>query len=132
MVRPAGLIVALLALWSHAVPAVEGRITGVELTVSYEEPRINADRSALGDLKKTTVYWHWKGKTGEVTRAADVPASKPGGGGTVSVKIVIPVGQNEEREVTIYTTASDAKGNESARSNEVTLRIDRLPPAPPR
>jgi hypothetical protein len=112
--------------------AVDAKISGVELTVSYEEPRVNVDRSELKDLQKTTVYWHWKGNPKSVTKAAEVPATRPGGGGTVSVKVTIPVRPQQEREVTLYTTASDQKGNESAPSNEVTLRIDRLPPAPPR
>ncbi len=48
------------------------------------------------------------------------------------MKLMIPLPPKQEREVTIYTTASDEKGNESGKSNEATVRIDRLPPAPPR
>ncbi len=75
------VIAALILLLPVSLKAIEGRISGVEVTVSYEEPRVNADRSPMADLKKTTVYWHWKGKANSATKAVEVPApSRPEAG----------------------------------------------------
>jgi hypothetical protein len=127
------LAVTALLILLLPVPgrAAEGRTSGFEVTVSYEEPRVNTDRSPLGDLKKTTVYWHWTGKPNSVTKAVEVPASRRSGGGKVRVTLVIPPPPGQEREVTIYTTASDEKGHESGRSNEASIRLDRLRPYRP-
>ncbi len=124
--RALAAIVALILVVPAWVKAVEGRVPAVEVTVSYEEPRVNANGSGIRDLQKTTVYWHWKGKPGRVVKAVDVPASRPTGGGKVRVTLVIPLTDRREREVTVYTTASDRSGHESRKSNEATIRVDKL------
>ncbi len=126
--RRLAVVAALLMVLPITVKAAHGQISGVEVTVSYDEPRVNTDRSPIKDLKKTTVYWHWKGKPDRVFKAVEVPASKPTGGGKVTVRLLIPLAERQGREVTIYTTASDQTGHESGRSNEATVQIDRLPP----
>jgi hypothetical protein len=132
MVRLGVAILTLFLLASACRPAFDVRSWDVELTVTYEEPRVNTDGSPLTDLKRTTVYGYWKGHPKGAARL-DIPASKPTGGGTVSVKLIIPVQPRMQGlEMIIYTTASDERGNESRHSNEVTVPAGRLKPPAPR
>lgn len=105
-------------------------LVGSELLCEYVEPSQNADGSQLTDLAKTRVYYQLLGQTPVV--AAEVPASSPNGGGTISQRIVVPVAANTEAFVDIWFTALDDVDNESAKSDVYQVQIDKLAPAPPR
>lgn len=123
------LLAALLLSWSLDVRAFDASVIGTEIEVAYEEPRTNANGSALTDLHHTTIYYD---KGGGATKAAEILATAPIGDGMIRQRITIPAFEPAEFDVRIWATASDITGNESARSNEVVTRIDRLPPAAPR
>lgn len=102
--------------------------TGAVMTANYQEPATNEDGSPITDLALTSIYYDMG--QGPV-KAAEVPASAPTGGGTVTHDIEVPVAPKQEVNVTFWITATDGSGNESAHGNDVVVRIDRLAPAPP-
>lgn len=85
--------------------------------------------TTAGSQRPTRVYLQLSGEGPGL--AATVPASQVQGGGTISSVIVVPVGPMEETDVGVSATATDLAGNESERSEQKTVRIDRLPPAAP-
>ena len=104
--------------------------TGTIASVTYDEPVLNVDGSAMNDLDHTTIFYRI-GATGTPVQAMDVAATAATGGGTIARQVTVPVGPNQEADVTFWATASDRSGNASPNSNEVLIRIDRLPPAAP-
>ena len=119
-----------LSISSNLIAApITATATGAEVKVTYEEPSTNVDRTPCTDLAKTTVYFD-KGQ-GPV-KGIDVTATKETGGGTILTTFIVPIGNNEEADISIWATASDKNGNESGKSNQVTIRIDFLSPSPPK
>jgi hypothetical protein len=102
--------------------------SGAEVSVSYQEPTTNADATPLNDLAKTNIFYDIG--DGPVM-ARETSAISVNGGGNVIEKITLPVAQGQILNVTFWATATDTSGNESIKSQEVSLRIDLLPPAPP-
>jgi hypothetical protein len=126
-----GLIVLVLILGLvSGASAFVATPTATEVMVEYDEPVTNADGTPLQDLKETRIYYQMG--SAAPTLAATVPATAPTGGGHIAQKVAVPVGPNQEADVTFWATAVDTSGNESVRSSTATVRIDRLPPAPPR
>lgn len=128
------VVLALLSFSSFANAALTATPTGTVVTVSYQEPNTNADNlTPLTDLDHTSIYYQI-GTT--VTKAMDVPATAATGNGQITRDVTVPIGPNQEANVTFWATATDnapAPGpNTSAESNRVTVRIDRLPPGAPR
>ena len=103
-------------------------INGTQIHFEYDEPTTNADGTPLVDLDKTRIFYN-KGQ-GPV-QVAENPASSLKGGGHIVGDVLIPIIDNEELNVTFWTTALDFTGNESIRSQDVLVRVDRLVPAPP-
>lgn len=122
-------IVFILVL-STVVYSIDFTPTATEIVVTYNEPTVNADGSAIADLAYTTTYYQI-GTGTAVKVSPDVKASSVKGGGAVSTKATIPIGPGIEANVTVWATATDLSGNESTKSQSVTKRIDRLPPGPP-
>lgn len=123
------LFVAFWLVLTAPAYAIDATVTGVEVTVTYQEPSVNSDGSPLSDLDHTTVYHNFGGPKVE---AARVPATLPVGGGTVTQTITIQVPESTEADVEIWATATDTSGNESAESARVVKRIDRLAPGAPK
>lgn len=120
------LILIFLPCASHAIDAT---VTGTQITLDYTEPTTNKDGSLLTDLDHTTIYYD----KGEGTvKAKDVPATALTGGGSISEQFVVPVAEDTEADVNIWATATDTSGNESADSEIITKRIDRLAPGAPK
>lgn len=120
-------IVLLLATF----PAASFEILSVDtvgVTVTYTEPTQNVDGSSITDLEKTVIYYNMG--EGEVT-AMEITATASTGGGIINQQIPVNVGENQEINITFYSRAFDSSGNQSGDSNRSTIRIDRLPPAPP-
>lgn len=113
----------ILVFWLVPSYGMEATVTGSEVRVDYVEPITNEDNSNLTDLSDTRIYADKK-------NLAVVPATALTGGGSVSKMVVVPVVGRVEVDVLIEVTATDTSGNESDPAS-VTIRIDRLPPAPP-
>ncbi len=77
--------------------------------ISYQEPTKKLDGSPLTNLAKTTIYYNLDHRT---VKAAEVPASRPTGGGYVSGEITVPIRDNQDIFVAVCATATDADGNE--------------------
>lgn len=106
-------------------------ISSVNVTVSFTEPGNNADGTPLQDLVATRVYYAIDG--GPPVMAAEIPASLPTGGGTVTQEVTVPIAAGQDSMVDFYATAIDDADpvNESVPSESVRLNIDRQPPAAP-
>lgn len=105
-------------------------VTSVNVTVTYKEPSTNADGSPLEDLVGTNVYY----QIGTVvTKAIEVPATSPNGGGDITTEITVPVSDGEDKDVTVWATALDdgTPQNESEPSPFDTVNIDRQAPGAP-
>jgi len=126
--RPILISVSLLVCLATDSFAINFTVTGTNVESSYTEPTVNEDGSPLSDLAKTTIYYDLG--AGQV-KALDVPASSPTGGGQISQTVTVPIVSGQEANVKFWATATDTSGNESAPSNSVTVRIDRLAPGPP-
>lgn len=120
---------AILLLGGAAVWAITGNLTGSEVNVSYDEPTTNADGSPLTDLKETSVYYDVG--LGAVKIKTN-PAATPSGGKSITNTFVIPVSTGVAAVATLWATATDTSGNESAKSANISVRIDRLAPAAPK
>jgi len=125
------LLPLLFLLVAEPVFAWTATPTGTIVEASYTEPNTNADAppTSLVDLARTTIYYSIDGT---ITKALDVPATATTGNGNIVRQVAVPVGPNVEKNVTFWVTAFDTSGNESVKSNEVIVRIDRLPPSAPR
>ena len=121
------LLAALLV--ASPVAAIDFTVTGAVVTASYTEPTTNADATPLTDLAKTNVYYQLPG--GTPVKGADVPASRPQGGGVISTQVTVPVTAGQDVVVTFWATATDQQKNESEPSKSVQVRIDRLAPGAP-
>lgn len=97
---------------------------------TYIEPAINADGTPLTDLKETVLWAQVQGQSIPASIAVR-NASTPTGGVEQRVSAILPVLVNEQKDVTCWVTARDTSGNMSEPSLPVTIRIDRLAPAPP-
>lgn len=120
------LVLLLAHIDAHAIDA---SVTGIQVTVTYQEPTTSADGAPLSDLSHTTIYHNFGGPKVE---AARVPATAPTGGGTITQTITIPVPESREADIEIWATATDISGNESTESVRVSKRIDRLAPDAPK
>ena len=106
-------------------------VDSVNLTVSYTEPTLNADGSALTDLAITRIYVDLIGDGIDPVVAKEIPATSPNGGSAMSEKIPVSVGEGQEADIRVWATAVDNSGNESTASNVAQIRVDRLAPAAP-
>lgn len=109
--------------------AFTAMLTGAEVTVTLFEPAANADGSVLTDLAKIRIYHD---TSGSMQMEKEIAASGPSGGATGSVAVSVPVIEGQEKIITFQATAVDTSGNESKPSEKVSVRVDRLAPAPPR
>lgn len=98
------------------------------LLVEYTEPSTTKTGTPLTDLDHTTIFFDLGSGP---QKAVDVPATSANGGGAISQVIQVPVGADQEADVSITVTATDTSGNESTPSNSVAVRVDTLPPASP-
>jgi hypothetical protein len=130
MIRRSLIVLGLVLGLVSGSSAFIATPTATEVTVEYDEPVTNADGTPLQDLKETRIYYQMG--SAAPTLAVTVPATALTGGGHIVQKVAVPVGPNQEADVVFWATAVDTSGNESVRSSSVTVRIDRLPPAPPR
>lgn len=111
---------------SHAVDVV---ITGTEVAYTYTEPTTNSDGSPLNDLQRICVYYDLNGGTS--VKVLDEPATSKNGGGTKTVKFMVPITESMETVLHFWSTAIDESGNTSANSVVLVKRIDKLAPAAP-
>lgn len=103
-------------------------VHGTQIDVEYNEPTQNTDNSPVTDLHHTSIYYDMG--SGPVL-VVELPASLNTGGSLVQYSFIVPVTANQEANVNFWATASDSSGNESAPSEVITLRIDRLAPKAP-
>ena len=89
-----------------------GHLTKDTVDVSYHEPTLNENRTALRDLQKTTIYLR-RGKG--PLEMIDIPSTSPAGGGRITLeKVPVPLAHNGAPvRVQVCVTASDDKPNES-------------------
>lgn len=106
--------------------------TGAVVTATYTEPTTNADTppTPLTDLASTNVYFQILGQT--AVKGPAVPATAATGGGAITTTVTVPIVAGQQADVNFWATATDKSGNESVRSVETILRIDRLPPGAPK
>lgn len=121
-----GLLLGL-ALVSSPAFAITFTPSGTIVSVDYDEPTTNADATPLTDLKDTQVFYQFPGQLAVV--CVTTLASSAGGGGHVTTTCTVPVGPNQEVDVTFTAIAHDISGNASVASTPFVIRIDRLPPA---
>jgi len=122
------IILLLIASLANAAPIIFTP-TGVTVTAIYIEPSTNTDTSPLLDLAKTSIYFQIVGAS--PTKAKDITATTPTGSGNINTTFDIPITEGQEKDIDCWATATDLSGNESAKSNIVRIRIDRLAPSPP-
>ena len=103
-------------------------IHGTQIDVEYTEPSLNTDDTPVSDLHHTSIFYDLG--AGPVL-VIELLASLNTGGGLISYSFIVPVVAGQEANVNFWATASDSSGNESAPSEVVTLRIDRLAPKAP-
>ena len=101
---------------------------GAEVTFEYTEPSTSADGSALDDLHHTSIFYDIGAGAVNVI---DLPASLLTGGGVKEYSFTIPVPQGATINAGIWATATDTSENTSVPSEVLTVRVDRLAPAPP-
>lgn len=122
-------LICLMCLMSpFSAEAIVFTQTGAVLTADYNEPTKNTDGTALTDLHHTTLYYEIDGV---VSKAKDVPATSVSGGGNINTTFEVPVTAGNDKIVKCWATAFDDNDNESAKSNVVSVTIDRLAPEPP-
>ena len=124
-----GVFIGVLLLAVSQALCLTATVTGVTVTLEYDEPNQNTDGSPVADLDHCTLYYNMG--AGDVAGKM-VPASSPTGNGHIQTPLEVPVLAGMERNVDIWATASDTSGNESPRSNTVNVRLDRLAPGPPK
>lgn len=105
--------------------------TGSDVEVEFIEPDQNADTTPLTDLKEVQVKASVNGLPETVV--ATVPASGPTGGQPQVAKFTIPVPpEGAVQTIIAEAFAVDTSGNFSVPSEQLTLTIDLLAPAPPK
>lgn len=115
------LCVCLCVSLSYGLQAVPG---GMEGTLQYDEPDINADGTPLTDLDHTTIYSDY---LGDFQKLYDVPASTATGGNTINQDIFLPL-PDGMHTISFYATATDLNENTSEPSETITEVIDLVPP----
>ena len=118
------LILFLFGVYACAVQAAP-----MTFEVSYTEPTLNADGTALGDLKETQVFVSVDGAppVGETpTFANDLS-----GGAAIVKTIVVDLAPGVTHTVTVFARAVDHWGNISPDSNTDTATFDFLAPGAP-
>ena len=125
------IVAAILAFFLSLSPgeAMQFTVSGAVVNATYTEPTTNADGSPLIDLASTSVWFQIPGQAS--VKGPTVPASSSVGGGAINTTVTVPIVAGQEANVGFWATAIDLSANESAPSPKVTLRIDRLAPAPP-
>ena len=123
------LIALLLLVIPMNVHALTATVTGVTIGVEYDEPDQNADGTPLMDLDHTSIFYNMGAAD---VKAKDVPATTLTGNGHIEVPFDVPITAGMERIIDVWATASDTSGNESPRSTTIKVRVDRLPPGPPK
>lgn len=103
--------------------------TPVTLSVTYDEPVVNADLTPLTDLGSTSVYCSVAGAP-TILRII-TPASNLNGGAMIQVDVPLDVPAGAETSVDCHATATDLSGNQSADSNHIVTTFDFLPPGAP-
>ena len=120
---------AMIMLFAVNALALDAIVVGAQVTLTYKEPSTNSDGSALGDLKRTTVYYSVN--DGATVKGQDVLATSLTGGVSRTVTLNIPIIDSKETILRFWATATDESENESAPSTVVTKRIDKLAPSAP-
>lgn len=122
------MVVGLLfAVEAHAI--LDVNITGTEVTYTYQEPTKNTDGTALDDLAKVSIFY--KVNNGAEVKAHDEPASAKTGGGTKTIKFVVPINDAVKNVFQFWAVAYDETGNASPNSQVLVKQIDKLAPAAP-
>lgn len=131
MIQRIATVLSLLLLFAVPAWAIDFTVSASIVTATYMEPTTNADTppTALTDLARTNVYFQIAGQP--AVRGPNVPASALTGGGAITTTVTIPIGPNQQGDVTFWATATDLSGNESVPSVSVVRRIDRLAPGSP-
>jgi len=106
--------------------AITATLSGVDITMSYDEPTTNEDGTPLTDLNECRITNSFD------AQVIKVPATDPTGGGTgVQQVISIPVSDGQEADIIVDVVACDTSDNCSVPAT-TTVRIDRLSPASPK
>lgn len=98
---------------------------GTELYATWKEPTSNTDGSALNDLHHTSIFYD--DGTGPVN-VVDLPASLNTGGGDMNYSFIVPVLDNEVKDIQVWGTATNNAGKTSAPSPVTTVHVSRLTP----
>lgn len=101
---------------------------GVEVPVEWQEPSLNTDETALDDLHHTSVFYNIG--AGPVN-VVDLPANLATGGEVRSYSFLVPVLRGEQKNLTVWTTATDLTGQVSEPTAPITATLDRRVPKPP-
>lgn len=97
--------------WSHCSQATTVQVTQKHpfIEVSYTEPQTTTDGRPMVNLAHTTIYYDQG--AGPII-AKIVPATAPTGGGVVTEKFAIPLGDQQVQSVRICVTGTDSEGRE--------------------
>ena len=133
MIRRIALGLALaVALLSFGTLARAETCTAAACTwiMTWVEPSTVQGGGALTNLTKTTLYIQVG--AGAAT-AFDVPATKPGGGGTVTQQVSVPVAVGQKANIQAWATATNTYGASpnSAIDAWTKDRTSEYPPAAP-
>jgi hypothetical protein len=101
----------------------------VKLDATYTEPTKSVDGVLISDLSYTSIYYQVGTQT--PVKVPQVPATKPQGGGSIATSVLFPLAAGQRSIVKFWVTATDLTGNESNKSNEVTLNLERVSPDAP-
>ena len=107
--------------WGYAFTASQN---GNNIDVHLTEPTTNKTGTPLVDLGKVSIY-------SNTIKTTEATASALTGGGIRTISFPHGVGVDQETNFSVYATASDTTGNESLPSTTVSVRVDKLAPAPP-
>jgi hypothetical protein len=113
----------LLAVFAFALPAF-----AADVTLQWSEPSTNVGGSALTNLAFTNGYC--QPGTGTVLKSANVPASKPAGGSTVSTVITVPTPAGVSTTVVCWVTATNSASPAQTSANSATASKTYTPPLP--
>lgn len=124
-------ILALVIGLAFAAPsfAVDVTISGTEVNFSYKEPSTNTDGTPLNDLSKVSIFY--KVNNGAEVKAHDEVATAKTGGGTKTIKFIVPINETIVSTIQFWAVAYDEAGNASPNSQVLIKQIDKLAPASP-
>lgn len=115
------IIVALVVLLMPCLANAMMAIT-MTTTISYTEPTVNNNGSALTNLESTTYTWT---QDGHSTQTVVVPATAPTGGGDITQTIrLFTVYHCERVTVTITAMATNTSGENSAPTSPVEVILN--------